>query len=80
MAKQPKLAIRQTYCKGHDISVSLIGDLASLTITDNRLFPDEDSRTERRNLGYNTMTIPEMTRDDLKRLKTAIKEVLKNSK
>lgn len=51
MAKQPKLEIRQTYCKGHDISVSLIGDLASLTITDNRLFPDEDSRTERRNLG-----------------------------
>ena len=80
MAKQPKLAIRQAYAKGHDIHVSLIGDCGSLTITDRRLFPDSDSRAERMNLGYNTLTIPEMTREDLKRLKTAIKEVLKESK
>jgi hypothetical protein len=77
--KQPKLAIRQSYAKGHDIHVTLIGDCGSLTITDQRLFPDSDSRAERMNLGYNTLTIPEMTREDLKRLKTAIKEVLKES-
>lgn len=79
MAKQPKLSIRQAYSKGHDITISLIGDCGSLTITDRRLFPDSDSRAERMNLGYNTLTIPEMTREDLKRLKTAIKEVLKES-
>ena len=80
MAKQPKLAIRQVYASGHEIHVTALGNFSSLTITDRRLFPDSDSRAERKNLGYDTMTIPEMTRADLKRLKTAIKEALKESK
>lgn len=79
MEKQPKLAIRQAYAKGHDIHITLIGDNGSLTITDRSLYPDSDSRAERLNLGYNTLTIHQMTREDLKRLKTAIKEVLKES-
>ena len=52
----------------------------SLSITDRNLYPDSDSRSERRNLGYDTMMIPLMTREDLKDLRTAIDEVLKNSK
>ena len=78
--KQAKLAQRQVSSNHHDIHVSLIGDIGSISITDNGLYPDEDSRTERRNLNYNTMMIPLMTREDLKDLYVAIGEVLKNSK
>jgi hypothetical protein len=51
-----------------------------VSITDNNLYPDSDSRTERRDLGFSSMMIPLMTREQLKDLKTAIDEVLKNSK
>jgi hypothetical protein len=78
--KQPKLAIRKARTKGHEFCITLISDSGSFTVSDTRIFPDEDNRSERRNLGYDTMTISEMTRQDLKSLKTAIKEVLKNSK
>ena len=66
--------------QGYDVSIGLTGDVGYIDITDTRLYPDDDSRTERRDLGYNRMMIPLMTRKDLKRLKVAIKEVLKNSK
>lgn len=78
--KNPKLAIRNTIANGHDISVGLTGDIGYISITDNNLYPDNDSRQTRRNHGFNSMMIPLMTREDLKNLKTTIKEVLKNSK
>lgn len=75
-----KLAQRTISSQGHDVSVSLIGDCGYISITDRNLYPDSDSRSERMNLGYNSMMIPLMTREDLKDLRTAIDEVLKNSK
>ena len=80
MEKQLKLAQRQVFSNHHDFCISLIGNLGYISITDNGLYPDDDSRTERRNLNFNTMAIPLMTRKDLKDLHTAIGEVLKNSK
>lgn len=79
--KQPKLAQRQISSKGYDVYVSLIGDnCGTISITDRNLYPDSDSRSVRRDLGYDTMTITLMTREDLKDLRTAIDEVLKHSK
>lgn len=75
-----RLAQRQVYSNGRVISLSLSGDLGYMEIEDRRLFPDEDSRTDRRDRGYHKLGINGMTRKDLKDLKTAIKEVLKNSK
>lgn len=75
-----RLAQRQVYSDHHVISVSLTGDIGCITITDNGLYSDDDSRTHRRDLGFNSMMVPLMTREQLKELKTAIKEVLKNSK
>lgn len=80
MAKTQKLAQRQTYANGHNIFVGLIGNVGYISIVDNNLYPDEHSGSERRNLGFNTMMIPLMTREQLKDLHTAIGEVLKNSK
>ena len=65
---------------GYVISVGLTGDIGYISIEDCNLYPDDDSRTKRRDLNFNRMMIPLMTRDDLKRLRTAIDEVLKNSK
>ena len=78
--KQPKLAQRHVVSNHHNIYVSLIGNIGSISITDNGLYPDDDSRTHRRDLNFHTMTIPLMTREDLKDLYVAIGEVLKNSK
>ena len=78
--KQHKLAQRQVVSNHHDIHVSLIGNIGSISITDNGLYPDDDSRTHRRDLNFNSMMVPLMTREDLKDLHTAIGEVLKNSK
>jgi len=75
-----KLAQRQVVSGHHDIHVSLVGNIGSISISDNGLYPDEDSRTHRRDLGFNTMMVPLMTREDLKDLQIAIEEVLKNSK
>lgn len=80
MAKQFKLVQRQVVSNHHDIHISLIGNIGCVSITDNGLYPDEDSRSHRRDLNFNTMMIPLMTREDLKDLHTAIGEVLKNSK
>ena len=80
MAKQSKLAQRQVVSNHHVIHISLIGNIGSVSITDNGLYPDEDSRSRRRDLNFNRMMIPLMTREDLKDLHTAIGEVLKNSK
>lgn len=77
---QHKLVQRETFSKNHTISIGLTGDLGYIYITDNGLYPDEDSRTHKRDLGFNTMMVPLMTREDLKDLRTAIDEVLKNSK
>lgn len=75
-----KLVQREIYSNQHSINIGLIGNVGYIYITDNGLYPDEDSRTHRRDLGYNNMVVPLMTREDLKALKIAITEVLKNSK
>lgn len=75
-----KLAQRQVVSNHHVIDVSLIGDVGMLSITDNGLYPDDDDRTHRRDMGYNTLMIPTMSREALKDLRTAIDEVLKHSK
>ena len=80
MEKQLKLAQRQTYSNGHIVSVGLTCNIGYISIEDNNLYNDSDSGTERRNLGYNRMMIPLMTREDLNNLRIAIDEVLKNSK
>lgn len=80
MAKKQKLAQRQTYTNGHNIFVGLTGNVGYISIEDNNLYPDGDSRAKRRDLNFHTMMIPLMTRQDLKDLRTAIDEVLKNSK
>jgi hypothetical protein len=75
-----KLAQRQTYANGYLVSVGLTGDVGYISIIDNNLYPDDHSGAEQRNLLFNKMMIPLMTREDLKNLRTAIDEVLKNSK
>jgi hypothetical protein len=80
MAKQFKLAQRQTYAKGHIISVGLIGDVGSISIEDNNFYPEGDSRADRRDNNFNRIMVPLMTREDLKELYIAIGEVLKHSK
>jgi len=80
MAKISKLAQRQVVSNHHDIHVGLTGDIGYISITDNGLYPDNDSRTHRRDLNFHTIMVPLMTRQQLKDLKIAIEEVLKNSK
>ena len=71
---------REVISNHHNIVIGLTGDIGYISIADNGLYPDDDSRTHRRNLNYNTMMVPLMTRKQLKDLHTAIGEVLKNSK
>lgn len=78
--KISKLAQRQTYSNGHIISIGLTGDTGYISIEDNNLYPDEDDRAKRRNLMFNRIMVPAMTKENLKDLYTAIGEVLKNSK
>lgn len=80
MSVKHKLAQRQTISNGYNISVGLTGNVGYVSIEDRNLYPDEDSRSERRDLNFHTMMVPCMTREDLKDLRTAIDEVLKNSK
>jgi hypothetical protein len=80
MAKQFKLAQRVVSVRGHDFSIGLTGDCGFVSIWDRNLYPEGDSRDDRRNLGFDNMMIPLMTREDLKSLKIAIDEVLKHSK
>jgi hypothetical protein len=80
MAKTSKLAQRQAYANGHNISIGLVGDIGYVSIEDNNLYPDGDSRADRRDMNFNRMMVPCMTREQLKDLHTAIGEVLKNSK
>ena len=75
-----KLAQRLLNINGHDVSVGLTGDIGYISITDRNLYPDNDSRSVRRDMGFESQMIPCMTREDLKNLKIAIDEVLKNSK
>jgi hypothetical protein len=75
-----KMAQRQTYSNGHIVSVGLVGDVGYISIEDNNIYPDEDSRAERRDKMFNKIMIPLMTRSDLNELRIAIDEVLKNSK
>ena len=75
-----KLAQRQSYSNGHIISIGLTGNIGYISIEDNNLYPDNDSRADRRNLQFNKIMIPLITKEDLKDLHTAIGEVLKNSK
>jgi hypothetical protein len=78
--KLQKLAQRQTCPNGYTVAIGLTGNVGYISIEDRNLYPDDDSRSDRRNAGFNTMMIPLMTREDLKDLHTAIGEVLKNSK
>jgi hypothetical protein len=80
MAKTSKLAQREAYANGHNISIGLVGDIGYVSIEDNNLYPDGDSRADRRDMNFNRMMVPCMTREQLKDLHTAIGEVLKNSK
>ena len=80
MARVSKLAQRQTYSNGHQICVGLTGDIGYVSIEDNNLYPEGDSRADRRDMNFNRIMVPVMTREDLKDLHTAIGEVLKNSK
>lgn len=80
MAKQFKLAQRQTYANGHNIFVGLTGDIGYISIEDNNFYPEGDSRADRRDNNFNRMMIPLMTREQLKALHIAIGEVLKHSK
>jgi len=75
-----KLAQRQILSNGHIISIGLTGDCGYISIEDNNLYPDSDSRSERRDLQFNRIMVPLMTREQLKDLHIAIGEVLKNSK
>ena len=75
-----KLAQRNMISGSHRIDVGLTGDIGYISISDQGFYPPDDSRHERKKLGFNTIMIPLMTRRDLKNLKTAIEEVLKNSK
>jgi hypothetical protein len=75
-----KMAQRQTYSNGHIVSVGLVGDVGYISIEDNNIYPDEDSRAERRDKMFNRIMIPLMTREQLKDLRAVIDEVLKNSK
>jgi len=78
--KQPKLAQRQVTSNGHNIYIGLVGNNGGyISIEDNNLYPDGDSRSDRRNLNFHSIMIPLMTREHLKDLRTAIDEVLKNS-
>ena len=78
--KMSKLAQRQTYSNGHIISIGLTGDIGYISVEDNNLYPDSDSRAKRRALQFNIIIATLMTRQDLKNLHIAISEVLKNSK
>lgn len=80
LSVKQKLAQRQVYLNQHIINVGLTGNVGYISIEDNGLYPDEDSRTHRRDLGFNSIMIPQMTRQQLKDLRKSIKEVLKNSK
>jgi len=80
MTKQTKLAQRQTYSNGHIVSVGLTGNVGYISIEDNNLYPDRDSRAIRKDMLFNRIMIPLMTRADLNDLRIAIDEVLKNSK
>jgi hypothetical protein len=75
-----KMAQRQTHSNGHIVSVGLVGDVGYISIEDNNIYPDEDSRAERRDKMFNRIMIPLMTREQLKDLRAVIDEVLKNSK
>ena len=80
MSKTHKLAQRDVSLKGHYVSVGLFGDIGHIEITDNNIYQEGDSRFDRQEENFNTMMITQITREQLKELKLAIKEVLKNSK
>lgn len=80
MAIVSKLAQRQVYSNGHNISVCLTGNIGYISIEDNNFYPVGDSRADRRDMNFNRIMIPCMTREQLKDLHIAIGEVLKNSK
>jgi len=78
--KNQKIAQRQSYANGHIISIGLTGNIGYISIEDNNLYPEGDSRCDRRDLQFNKLMIPVMTREQLTDIKTSIEEVLKNSK
>jgi hypothetical protein len=75
-----KLSIKRLQNNSYDIAVGLVGDVGYISVTDNGLYPDGDSRADRRDMGFNNFMVPLMTRDKLKELRNIIKQVLKESK
>jgi hypothetical protein len=75
-----KLAQRDVYVNGYHVTVGLVNNIGYISLRDGNLYSEGDSRDDRHNLGFDTMMIPLMTREDLKSLRIAIDEVLKNSK
>jgi len=72
-----KLRVEKALINGHFVEVTLIGDLTSIAIEDNNLYPDNDSRSERRDLNFNRMMIPLMKRKQLREIRDIIDKVLK---
>ena len=74
-----KLVQRIISCQGHDVVVGLDSNIGYMSITDRNLYPDEDSRSHRRDQGFDSMMIPMMTREDLLSLRDCISEILESS-
>lgn len=72
-----KLRVEKAFINGHFVEVTLIGDLTSIAIEDNNLYPDSDSRSQRRDLNFHRMMIPLMNRKQLKEIRDVIDNVLK---
>lgn len=75
-----KLAQRQLILSSYTVNISLIDNSGYIYMRDNGLYPDEDSRSLKKELGFNNTIIGPISRESLKNLKIAITEVLKNSK
>ena len=65
MTKQSKLVIRQNSFNGHTVSVGLTGDVGYIKITNNNLYPNSHSGSKRKDMNFNTMMIPPMTREQV---------------
>ena len=72
-----KLRIEKALINGHFVEVTLIGDLTSIAIEDNNLYPDRDSRAIRRDMLFNRIMIPLMNRKQLREIRDIIDKVLK---
>jgi len=75
-----KLSQKTLSINGHDVTVGLVGDVGYICINDRNLYPDEHSGSVRHDMGFDSMMISCMTRNQLIDLKKTIDNVLKQSK